>query len=94
METTDFGITAVVVVLSVRTVATRRQGHASDSGLRAFLPPPPAYHHLLICSMAPVCFGSWPRLVGRPLLYSISAFASLGVFLVSNLFLPSTLALA
>ncbi|KAI9445090.1 general substrate transporter [Lactarius indigo] len=28
--------------------------------------------------MAPV---SWPRLVGRPLLYSISAFASLGVFL-------------
>ncbi|KAF8269317.1 general substrate transporter [Lactarius quietus] len=31
--------------------------------------------------MAPVSFGSWPRLVGRPLLYSISAFASLGVFL-------------
>jgi len=30
--------------------------------------------------------GSRPRLVGRPLLYSISAFASLGVFLVSLAF--------
>jgi hypothetical protein len=40
--------------------------------------------------MAPV---SWPRLVGRPLLYSITAFASLGVFLVSRL-LPLTLAQA
>ncbi|KAI0257443.1 general substrate transporter [Lactifluus subvellereus] len=31
--------------------------------------------------MAPLFSGSRPRLVGRPLLYSISAFASLGVFL-------------
>ena len=38
--------------------------------------------------MAPV---SWPRLVGRPLLYSITAFASLGVFLVSRL-LPFNIA--
>ena len=34
--------------------------------------------------MASLFPGSRPHLVGRPLLYSISAFASLGVFLVSH----------
>jgi len=42
------------------------------------------HHHLLTCSMATRLSASRPRLVGRPLLYSITAFASLGVFLVSH----------
>lgn len=42
------------------------------------------YHHLLTCSMATRPSATRPRLVGRPLLYSITAFASLGVFLVSH----------
>jgi hypothetical protein len=41
-------------------------------------------HHLPTCNMATLLSGSRPRLVGRPLLYSITAFASLGVFLVSH----------
>jgi hypothetical protein len=44
------------------------------------------YHHLPTCNMAPPLSSSRPRLVGRPLLYSITAFASLGVFLVSHHF--------
>jgi hypothetical protein len=42
------------------------------------------HHHLLTCSMATRPSATRPRLVGRPLLYSITAFASLGVFLVSH----------
>ena len=50
-----------------------------DHSFAFFHTPPP----LLTCSMATLVSGSRPRLVGRPLLYTISAFASLGVFLVS-----------
>lgn len=83
---------------SDRTAAARRQSSVSRGGAAPklnwgrvalssrsfgyFLPPPLL---LLTCTMAPFFSGSRPRLVGRPLLYSISAFASLGVFLVSEL---------
>jgi hypothetical protein len=84
METTDFGMIAgqwsstdcrqfVDLSMFGPWLPGVKVMHASDSALPLYY-----HHHLLICGMAPI---SWPRLVGRPLLYSISAFASLGVFL-------------
>jgi hypothetical protein len=62
-------------------VGAKRGGHKRWSVLCVL--PTSISRPLLACSMAALFSGSRPRLVGRPLLYSISAFASLGVFLVS-----------
>ena len=81
METTELGMKNVAVErpdrVGAKAVGERLQNWVGHS-LRSF-------HHLLTCGMATLLSGSRPRLVGRPLLYTISAFASLGVFLVSYL---------
>jgi hypothetical protein len=89
METTELGIsverTCLERPVSDRTVGVvlAPSGVGGPSALVTLCVLLTSPGHLLACSMAALFSGSRPRLVGRPLLYSISAFASLGVFLVS-----------
>lgn len=75
------GITAIIGAVS---------GERLQNWVSVFLSFYNHNHHLPTCNMATLLSGSRPRLVGRPLLYSITAFASLGVFLVSHHFHTST----